>query len=126
MYEPSALVTEFISGSAVVRARQEIRRGRGLTRRIMQNVGVLGRFGYFGKIIYPFSLFNYIFSPLLTIILLVLLPFVIIKYIFLLLLLPFLLIPKVRIAVFGYLYRELSLFIGLFTPSKPRWKPLRD
>jgi cellulose synthase/poly-beta-1,6-N-acetylglucosamine synthase-like glycosyltransferase len=125
VYEPNALVSEYISNSAVVRARQEIRRGRGLTRRVMQNIGVLGRFGYFGKIIYPFSLFNYLFSPFLTVILLILLPFIIMKFLFLLLLLLFLLIPIVRIAVFGYLYRELSLFIAMFTPSKRSWKPQR-
>jgi cellulose synthase/poly-beta-1,6-N-acetylglucosamine synthase-like glycosyltransferase len=125
VYEPNALVSEYISKSAVVRARQEIRRGRGLTSRVMQNIGVLGRFGYFGKIIYPFSLYNYIISPFFTVILLILLPFVMVKYWFLLLLLLFLLIPKVRIAVFGYLYRELSLFIALFTPSKISWKTQR-
>jgi cellulose synthase/poly-beta-1,6-N-acetylglucosamine synthase-like glycosyltransferase len=125
VYEPKALVTEYISKSAAVRARQEIRRGRGLTRRVIQNTGVLGRFGYFGKIIYPFSLFNYILSPFLTVVLLILLPFIMMKFLFLLLLLLLLLIPTVRIAIFGYLYRELSLFIALFTPSKISWKTQR-
>ncbi len=125
IYEPNALVSEYISTSALVRAKQEIRRGRGLTRRILQNISVLGRFGYFGKIIYPFSLFNYVISPLLTLMILILLPFIIMQFPFLLLLLLLLLIPVVRIAVFGYLYREMSLIIGLFTPSKRSWKPQR-
>lgn len=125
VFEPNAVVTEQINSSMKVRAKQEIRRARGLSRALLNNAGVLGKYGYFGKVIYPFSVFNYLVSPILTLILLFILPFVIVKYAILLSLLLFLVIPTVRTAIFGYLYRQIALVIGLITPSRGQWTPNR-
>lgn len=126
VYEPDAVVSEYLTMSVLARTKQEIRRARGLTRITLKNIGVLGRFGYFGKIIYPFSLFNYVLSPLMTLMLLLLLPFVVIEYPLLLALLFLLLIRPVRTAAFGYLYRQMALIIGLVTLDRGRWKPSRE
>lgn len=126
IYEPAAIVSEYITASFSMRAKQEIRRAKGLTRVILKNIDMFGKFGYFGEVIFPFSILNYILSPILTLFLLFLLPFAIIEYPILLVSFLLLLIPQIRTAVLGYLYREIALFIGLLSRHSGRWKTSRN
>jgi poly-beta-1,6-N-acetyl-D-glucosamine synthase len=125
VYEPAAIVSEYITSSFYMRAKQEIIRAKGLTRVIRENIDMFGKFGYFGKILFPFAILNFVLFPILTLFLLFLLPFAIMEYPILLASFLLLLIPAVRTAVLGYLYREMALFIGLVSRSSGRWKTRR-
>lgn len=125
VYEPNARVHESLNGSILMRMKQEIRRARGLTGVVLNNIKVLGHFGYFGGVIYPFSFYNYIVSPILTVFLIFVLPFVVIKYPLVLVLFLLMIVPRIRLSIFGYLYREIALVIGLVTRQKGRWTPIQ-
>jgi len=127
VYEPNAIVYEFLSTSLIKRMRQEIRRSRGLTMVFLKNVKVLGRFGYFGRIIYPLSFYFHVFSPIVFLASALILPlFIIENPIFcLLLFLVGFLIPSIRTAALGFITRQMCILIGLFTRQKGKWNPIR-
>lgn len=125
VYEPNAIVYEFLSTSVIKRMKQEIRRARGLTMVFLRNVKVFGRFGYFGRIIYPLSFYFHIFSPFVFLASALILPLFIIENPIFCLFFLGLLIPNVRTAAVGFVTRQACILIGLFTRQKGKWNPIR-
>jgi len=125
VYEPNAIVYEFLSTSVIKRMKQEIRRARGLTMVFLRNTKVFGRFGYFGRIIYPLSFYFHILSPFIFLASILVLPFFIIENPILCLGFLSFLIPSVRNAVVGFVTRQICILIGLFSRQKGKWRPIR-
>jgi cellulose synthase/poly-beta-1,6-N-acetylglucosamine synthase-like glycosyltransferase len=127
IYEPKAVVCEYISSSFSSRFRQEIRRARGLTGVFLKNLTLIGRFDLFGKFIYPISLFHHVFSPVITLFILLLFPYVAPNYLVFFMVLPLLLIiPITRVAIVGYMMRIAALIVGLLIPQRGKWTPIRS
>lgn len=125
IYDPKAIVREFPPRTIRELFKQKIRRSRGLTQVLLGNFKVLGRYGRFGQIVYPLSIYNHIISPLITLGLLVLLPIVIMKYPFVMTAALLLCVPSIRLVVIGYLLSQFALVFGLVMPRHGRWKTHR-
>ncbi len=121
IYDPEAVVREFAPPTMRELFRQKIRRSRGLTQVLLGNFRVAGRFGRFGQVIYPLSIYNHVVSPLITLVLLVLLPFVVLEYPFVAFAVLLLFVPFIRLVVIGYLLSQLALVFGLAMPRRGRW-----
>jgi len=125
VYEPRAQFFESVDPSFLEQMKRKIRRATGLTHTLLENLNMLGRYGSFGKVIFPISLSIHIFFPFLTFISLLLFPLIVFRH---LILLPFfliLLIPVVRETVIGFFTAQMALVIGLILPRKGRWTTAR-
>ena len=122
---PNAQFFESVDPSFLEQMKRKIRRATGLTHTLLENLNMLGRYGSFGKVIFPISLSIHIFFPFLTFISLLLFPLIVFSH---LILLPFfliLLIPIVRETIIGFFTAQMALVIGLILPRKGRWSTAR-
>lgn len=124
VYEPEALFYEYADPSLSQQMKRKIRRATALTHVLLKNLSVMGRYGSFGRVIYPISIYNHIICPMLTLILLFLFPTIVFRYPIILLFSFLLLVPIIRTAVVGFIAAQLALVIGLFMREKGRWETI--
>jgi len=124
VYESEALFFESADLSLWLQMKRKIRRATALTHTVLRNIGVMGRYGSFGRVVYPISVYNHIICPIFTLVLLLLFPAVVFKYPLILLSGFLLLVPNIRAAFVGFIMANFALVIGLFIPEKGiyRWE----
>jgi len=122
VYEPEALFYETVDPSFLQQMKRKIRRANALTHVLLRNLGVIGRYGSFGRVIYPISIYNHVICPILTLILLLLSPVIVLRYPVILLLSLLLLVPIIRILVVGFITAQIALVMGLVMLEKGRWE----
>ena len=125
IYEPEAHFYESVASSFLQQMKRKIRRATGLTHTFLENLNMLGRYGSFGRVIFPISLSIHILFPILTFVSLLLFPVIVFRHFIILPLFLFLLIPIVRETIIGFFTAQMALVIGLIMPRKGRWKTTR-
>jgi cellulose synthase/poly-beta-1,6-N-acetylglucosamine synthase-like glycosyltransferase len=69
IYDPEVIAYEYVSENPKVRAKQKLRRGRGIVQAFMRHKKILfnRRYGAYGLVIFPSEFFMHIVSPLLMV-----------------------------------------------------------
>ena len=69
IFDPEVIAYEYVSESPKVRAKQKLRRGRGIVQAFMRHKKILfnRRYGTYGLVIFPSEFFMHIISPLLMV-----------------------------------------------------------
>jgi len=124
VYEPEALFYESADPSLLQQMKRKVRRATALTHVLLRNLDMIGQYGFFGKLIYPISIYNHIICPIITLILLLLSPLIVFRYPVILLLGSLLLVPIIRTAVVGFITAQIALAIGLIMPERGRWETI--
>ena len=102
IYEPQAQFFESVDPSFLEQMKRKIRRATGLTHTLLENLKMLGRYGSFGRVIFPISLTVHIFFPFLTFISLLLFPLIVFEHLILL--------PLSLILLIQYEFGDKSFF----------------
>jgi cellulose synthase/poly-beta-1,6-N-acetylglucosamine synthase-like glycosyltransferase len=126
VYEPKAKFFESVDPSFLEQMKRKIRRATGLTHTFLENLNIIGKYGYFGKLIFPISFLIHIFFPILTLLSLLIFPLIVFKHMILLSIFLLLLIPIVRVTFIGFFTAQLALVLGLIMPRRGRWETTRS
>jgi len=122
IYEPNAEIREFAPTNWWEVFKQKVRRSRGITQILLGNLDVLGRYGRFGRLIYPLRLYTHVVSPVINVVLLILLSILGIIYPLVFLGALLLCISPMRVLVAEYLVSQFALLFGLLVPRRGRWR----
>ena len=80
LYDSEVIAYEFTSENRVSRAKQKLRRGRGIIQSFIRHKNILfnRRYGKYGLVIFPCEFFMHIISPLVTLSIIALVPMIVV------------------------------------------------